>query len=133
MTKLPQDRMDQVVKRFDLLEAQMSAGPEPEAYVRMAAEYAELQPMVAKIRELRDAERERRDLSGLLADKATDAEMRELAEAVGTLEQHPDDRPCPAPADQLDGVVEAGAEGAALDVRRRLPRGLAHARSMAHR
>ncbi len=73
--------MDQVVKRFDLLEAQMSAGPEPEAYVRMAGEYAELQPMVAKIRELRDAERERRDLAGLLADKATDAEMRELAEA----------------------------------------------------
>jgi peptide chain release factor 1 len=73
--------MDQVVKRFDLLEAQMSAGPEPEAYVRMAGEYAELQPMVAKIRELRDAERESRDLAGLLADKATDAEMRELAEA----------------------------------------------------
>ena len=80
MPTLPQDRMDQVVKRFDMLEAQMSAGPEPEAYVRMASEYAELQDMVAKIRQLRAAQREQTDLSALVADKTTDADMRELAE-----------------------------------------------------
>ncbi len=81
MISLPQDRMDQVVKRFEMLEAQMSAGPEPDAYVKMASEYAELQEMVGKIRGLRAAEREHADLAGLLADKATDAEMRALAEA----------------------------------------------------
>ncbi|MGO4837384.1 peptide chain release factor 1, partial [Rhizobiaceae sp. 2RAB30] len=43
MISLPRDRMDQLVKRFDMLEAQMAAGPEPEAYVKMASEYAELQ------------------------------------------------------------------------------------------
>jgi peptide chain release factor 1 len=73
--------MDQVVKRFDLLEAQMSAGPSPDAYVIMASEYADLQEMVGKIRQLRAAEREQEDLSGLLADKATEADMRALAEA----------------------------------------------------
>ena len=81
MTSLPTDRMDQVVKRFEMIEAQMSAGPEPDAYVKMAAEYAELTDMVAKIRQLRAAEREQADLATLLADKATDAEMRALAEA----------------------------------------------------
>jgi peptide chain release factor 1 len=73
--------MDQVVKRFEMLEAQMSAGPEPEAYVRMASEYSDLQDMVGKIRQLRSAAKEQTDLAALVADKATDAEMRELAEA----------------------------------------------------
>ncbi len=81
MISLPRDRMDQVVKRFDMLEALMSAGPEPEAYVKMASEYSELQEMAGKIRMLRIAERELADLESMLADKATDAEMRALAEA----------------------------------------------------
>ena len=81
MVNLPRDRMDQVVKRFEMLEAQMSAGPAPDAYVRMASEYAEIQDMVAKVRALRSAEHEQADLEAMLADKGTDAEMRALAEA----------------------------------------------------
>ena len=81
MISLPRDRMDQVVKRFDMLEAQMAAGPEPEAYVKMASEYADLQEIVGKVRGLRAAETEAVDLRAMLDDRATDAEMRELAEA----------------------------------------------------
>ncbi|MES0030720.1 peptide chain release factor 1 [Mesorhizobium sp. M0040] len=81
MINLPRDRMDQVVKRFDMLEAQMSAGPAADAYVRMASEYADIQEMVANIRALRAAEHEQGDLEAMLADKGTDAEMRALAEA----------------------------------------------------
>lgn len=81
MVNLPRERMDQVVKRFEMLEAQMSAGPAADAYVKMASEYAELQEMVAKVRELRSAEHEQADLEAMLADKGTDAEMRTLAEA----------------------------------------------------
>lgn len=81
MTNLPRDRMDQVVKRLEMLEAQMAAGPAADAYVKMASEYSDIQDLVAKIRELRAAEQEEADLSAMLADKATDAEMRELAEA----------------------------------------------------
>ena len=84
MISLPRDRMDQMVKRFDLLEAQMAAGPDPEAYVRMAGEYASLEEMAGKIRALRAAEGELADLEAMLADKATDAEMRALAEAEYT-------------------------------------------------
>lgn len=80
MINLPRDRMDQVVKRFDMLEAQMAAGPDPEAYVKMASEYSDIQDMVAKIRELRTAEQEKVDLEAMLGDKGTDAEMRALAE-----------------------------------------------------
>ena len=58
MTNLPRDRMDQVVKRLEMLEAQMAAGPAADAYVKMASEYADIQDLVAKIRELRAAEQE---------------------------------------------------------------------------
>jgi len=81
MINLPRDRMDQVVKRFDMLEAQMSAGPAADAYVKMASEYADIQEMVGKIRALRAAEHEQADLEAMLSDKATDADMRALAEA----------------------------------------------------
>jgi peptide chain release factor 1 len=81
MISLPRDRMDQVVKRFDMLEAQMAAGPAADAYVKMASEYADIQELVGKIRGLRAAEQEQADLEAMLADKGTDGEMRALAEA----------------------------------------------------
>jgi peptide chain release factor 1 len=81
MTRLPTDRMDQVLRRFDLLEAQMAAGPAPDAYVKLASEYAELQELAGKVRQYRAAQRERADLQSLMGDKATDGEMRDLAEA----------------------------------------------------
>ncbi len=72
--------MDQMVKRFDMLEAQMAAGVEPDIYVKMASEYSELQDIAGKIRALRGSEKEETDLEAMLADKGTDAEMRALAE-----------------------------------------------------
>jgi peptide chain release factor 1 len=81
MISLPRDRMDQLVKRFDMLEAQMAAGPNADAYVKLASEYSELQDIAGKIRELRRAEGELADLEAMLADKGTDPEMRALAES----------------------------------------------------
>jgi peptide chain release factor 1 len=73
--------MDQVLKRFDLVEARMSAGADPETYVKLASEYAELQELATKIRELRAAEKELADLETMRDDKGSDVEMRELAAA----------------------------------------------------
>ncbi|MDR7034362.1 peptide chain release factor 1 [Mesorhizobium sp. BE184] len=81
MISLPRDRMDQVVKRFDMLEAQMAAGPAPDAYVKMSSEYADIQDLVGKIRALRAAEAEQADLEMMLQDRGIDSEMRALAEA----------------------------------------------------
>ena len=81
MIELPAERMDQVLKRFEMLEARMAAGPEPEEYVKLASEYADLQEMAGKIRELKSVEKEEADLESMLADAGTDAEMRELAQA----------------------------------------------------
>ncbi|MVA96074.1 peptide chain release factor 1 [Nitratireductor sp. CAU 1489] len=81
MNFVSSERMDQVLKRFEMIEAQMAAGPEPEAYVRLASEYAELEKLAVEIRALRGAEAERDGLETMLADTSTDAEMRALAEA----------------------------------------------------
>ena len=67
MISLPHDRMNQVVKRFDMLEAQMAAGPAPDVYVKLASEYSDIQELVAKIRELRGAEQELADLEAMLS------------------------------------------------------------------
>src|SRR5690606_14128168 len=80
MISLPRDRMDQLVKRFDMLEAQMAAGPSAEAYVKLASEYAEIGGNAGKIRELRKAETEAGELEAMLRDRTVDAEMRALAE-----------------------------------------------------
>ena len=81
MIALPRERMDQVLRRSDLLEAQMAAGPASDVYVRLASEYAEVQELAGKIRALQEAEAERADLEAMLADKGTDRDLRDLAEA----------------------------------------------------
>ena len=80
MAKLPVEKMRELERRFGEIEARMSAGPDSETYVRLASEYSELQPVVAKVREYEKVNGEIADLEVLLADKATDREMRDLAE-----------------------------------------------------
>jgi peptide chain release factor 1 len=72
--------MRELERRFGEIEARMSAGPDSETYVRLASEYSELQPVVTKIREYQKVSGEIADLEVLLNDKATDREMRDLAE-----------------------------------------------------
>jgi peptide chain release factor 1 len=85
---LPTERLDQVVKRYEMLEAQMAAGVDPEAYVKLASEYSEIQDMAGQVRALRKAEDEKKGLEALLADAATDRDMRELAEAeIGEIDE----------------------------------------------
>ena len=80
MTNIPAARMDQMVKRFDVIEAQMGAGPSPEEYVRLASDYAGLKDIAEGIRKFRGLEKEVADLQAMISDKTGDAEMRELAE-----------------------------------------------------
>ncbi|WP_425416992.1 peptide chain release factor 1 [Oricola indica] len=80
MIELPADKMDQMVKRFAMLESQMASGPDSDTYVKLASEYSELEEIVGKIRAYTAATSERDDLNTLLADKETDGEMRMLAE-----------------------------------------------------
>jgi peptide chain release factor 1 len=77
---LNNEKLDQLVRRHGTIERDMANNPDAETYVKLASEYASLGEVVGRIRELREAEKARAGLDELLADKATDAEMRELAE-----------------------------------------------------
>jgi peptide chain release factor 1 len=80
VAKLPVEKMRELERRFGEIEARMSAGPSADVYVKLASEYSELQPVVRKIRDYEKAVAEVAGLRAMLADKATDREMRELAE-----------------------------------------------------
>ena len=79
MAQIPQQRLDSVLKRFEMLEARMAAGPDADTYVKLASEYSDLQETAQKIRELTAARAEHDDLVFLRDDRNTDPEMRELA------------------------------------------------------
>jgi peptide chain release factor 1 len=70
-------KLDRIAARADELRAMLSEGVSGEAYVKASKELSEIEPVVARIGELRDAERARSEASTLLDDP----EMRELAEA----------------------------------------------------
>ncbi|MFN3634720.1 peptide chain release factor 1 [Rhizobium sp. WL3] len=80
MAKLPVEKMRELERRFGEIEARMSAGPAADVYVKLASEYSELEPVVKKIREYQAAIDEADGLRAMLSDKATDREMRDLAE-----------------------------------------------------
>ena len=71
---LPQDRLDQILQRFEFIEAQMSAGSGDIA--QLGREYAELRPVVEEIRAYRAALDAAEQAEAMLGDP----EMRELAE-----------------------------------------------------
>ena len=77
-----EDKLDRVVARHEELAARLAevAALTHKDYARLAKEYAELEPVVAGIRELRKRQGEMTELSELLADPETDAEMKALAE-----------------------------------------------------
>ena len=80
MVALPQERMNQLEKHFEMIESEMANNPDTETYVKLASEYSELQPVVGLIRELNKAHHEANDLEAMLKDHSIDPEMRGLAE-----------------------------------------------------
>tara|TARA_Y100001936_G_scaffold253516_1_gene318661 strand:- start:23182 stop:24264 length:1083 start_codon:yes stop_codon:yes gene_type:complete len=76
------DKLDVIVARRDELTQLMSGeqSVEPDEFVRLSKEYAELTPVVECIDEMRSLQNEIADLGGMVADTESDAEMRSLAE-----------------------------------------------------
>ncbi len=74
-------KLDTLLDRFHVLEAKLASGPEGDVFVSLSKEYAELEPIVGRIKALREAEKALAGIEEMIADPSTDAEMRELAEA----------------------------------------------------
>ena len=80
MTVLPQQKMDALLARHALVESELASGLAPDAYVKLSREFAELSPVVEAIKAYRGTDKEIAELSALIDDSGTDAEMRKLAD-----------------------------------------------------
>ncbi len=120
------DRLDRIVARADELTHELSSGLAGEGFNRASRELAELEPVVARINALRDAERAAREAEAMLADpdirELAEAEIETLRARVPTL-QH-DVRLALLPKDEADersAILEirpaAGGDEAALFAR----------------
>jgi peptide chain release factor 1 len=69
-------KLDRVVDRADELRAQLQDGLSGDSFAKASKELSDLEPVVARIQELRDAEKAVVDAEAMLADP----EMRELVE-----------------------------------------------------
>ncbi len=78
---LPNQKLDALLTRHAALERDLAAALPAETYVKLSREFAELDPVVDAVRSYRAAQRELADLAALIADPATDPEMRAIAEA----------------------------------------------------
>jgi peptide chain release factor 1 len=84
MPALPQDKLAALEKRFESVEAALSAGPSADEFVRLSKEYAELEPVVRPIMAYRKLRADFEDAEKLV--KSGDKEMAEMAEAeIGEL------------------------------------------------
>ncbi|MGC1623133.1 MAG: peptide chain release factor 1 [Pseudolabrys sp.] len=62
------------------MESELASGLAADAYVKLSREFAELTPVVEVIKAYRSTEKEIAELSALVNDSGTDAEMRKLAD-----------------------------------------------------
>ena len=72
----PQEKLDQISRRFEFLEARLAVGATPAEIAALSREYTELKPVVAQIAAWRQAHEAMRSAEALLSDP----EMRGLAE-----------------------------------------------------
>ncbi|WP_179380539.1 peptide chain release factor 1 [Jannaschia marina] len=74
---LPPDRLDQILARFEYLEARLNAGPDASEIADLTREYSEVRPVAEQVRAYRALEAQKADAEAMLDDP----EMAELAEA----------------------------------------------------
>ncbi|HZP79945.1 MAG TPA: peptide chain release factor 1 [Pseudolabrys sp.] len=78
---LPEQRLDALLARHSMVEAELSGQLPAETFVKLSREFAELSPVVDAVKAYRAVVKEMADLQTLADDPATDSDMRKMAEA----------------------------------------------------
>jgi peptide chain release factor 1 len=88
MTTIPAEKLDKLVARWQTVQGNLASGADQESYVQLSREFAELDPIVATIKALREAEHERDGLQEIIDDRSSDQAMKDLAwEEIGGLDE----------------------------------------------
>ena len=92
MTTQLAEKLDRIIERFDLIQAELSSGATGENFVRLSREYAEIEPTARVAQGLRKAYSERQSIAEMAAENDPEivemarAEQPVLEERIGTLE-----------------------------------------------
>jgi peptide chain release factor 1 len=76
---LPEQKLDALIARHRAVEAELSTQVSTHTYVKLSREFAELGPIIETVKAYRGVAAEIDGLNALIADSATDAEMRSMA------------------------------------------------------
>ena len=76
----PADKLEAILDRHAIVTATLNGAPEPDAFVALSRELAELGPVVDAVRAYRAAQDELTGLDAMIEEAGLDAEMRGLAE-----------------------------------------------------
>jgi peptide chain release factor 1 len=92
MTTIPAEKLDKLVARWQIVQGNLASKADQESYVRLSREFAELDPIVATINALREAQHERDGLQEIIDDRTSDPAMTALAEdEIGELDDRIED------------------------------------------
>ena len=78
---LPEHKLDALLARHQALESDLARQVEPATYVKLSREFAELSPIVETVKRYRSIVSEIEGLDDIMADAATQSEMRAMAAA----------------------------------------------------
>lgn len=79
---IPDQKLAQVVERFELIEARMGATTDGAEIVQLGKDYAELRPIVEGVRKLQSVRAEMEDLSAMLDDPEMGAMAKDEIQAL---------------------------------------------------
>jgi peptide chain release factor 1 len=77
---IPAAKLERLLDRFSAIESEMASGASGAAFVKLSREHTELGPVIETARAYRDAQTQLEETEALIADSATDSEMRGMAE-----------------------------------------------------
>ncbi len=77
---IPPAKLERLLDRFSAIESEMASGASGAAFVKLSREHAELSPVIETVRAYRAAQQGYDDAEVMIADAATDSEMRGMAE-----------------------------------------------------
>jgi peptide chain release factor 1 len=77
---IPAVKLERLLDRFSAIESEMASGASGAAFVKLSREHAELGPVIETARAYRSVQTQLEETEALIADPATDSEMRAMAE-----------------------------------------------------
>ncbi len=79
MSSIPKEKLDKLIERWEVIQAELSQGVNQATYAKLTKEFSDLSPIVSAIQGLRAAEKEREDLVALIEDPSVGREMTSMA------------------------------------------------------